>query len=398
EAIVEERVVERIIERRRSFFPALIGGLLAATIGFLAARTEVLDSYLPGWLQLPNLSEQIAGVDTKVTAQSGDVTQLSETVAALDARTAAITVPDIAPLVSDVSALSEQVAPLVTSTEGLSTQVSDLDGKANDLDTKVSGIADTFNALQTRLSDLEKRPITEGVSEAAIAAYEREVAAMQAAIAQQRGEVEALIEKTRADVQAIADEARADAQALQDDARAKEEAARAAEAAAEVKVQAAANKAQAALLRAALDEGAPYGDVIAALEQGGVSVPAELGATSDDGVVTMAALQAEFPGAARAALKSARSADTAEPGNVTSFLQRQLGARSVEPRDGDGADAVLSRIEAAVTSGQLGAALDEITTLPDAAKAALATWSDQAQTRFDALQAAESLVQSLNTN
>ena len=43
--------VERIIERKRGGFPALIGGVLAACLGFMSARTEVLDPYLPDFLR-----------------------------------------------------------------------------------------------------------------------------------------------------------------------------------------------------------------------------------------------------------------------------------------------------------------------------------------------------------
>ena len=75
-------------------------------------------------------------------------------------------------------------------------------------------------------------------------------------------------------------------------------------------------------------------------------------------------------------------------------MQRQLGARSVEPRAGDDPDAILSRAEAAVSTGQLQQALDELAALPDAAKPALADWIDSAQRRIAAKQAATALMQS----
>ncbi|PJE34836.1 hypothetical protein CVM52_20190, partial [Pseudooceanicola lipolyticus] len=71
-----------------------------------------------------------------------------------------------------------------------------------------------------------------------------------------------------------------------------------------------------------------------------------------------------------------------------------LGARSVEPRAGDDPDAILSRAEAAVSTGQLQQALDELAALPDAAKPALADWIDSAQRRIAAKQAATALMQS----
>jgi hypothetical protein len=79
------------------------------------------------------------------------------------------------------------------------------------------------------------------------------------------------------------------------------------------------------------------------------------------------------------------------------FVERQLGARSVVPRDGDSADAVLSRVEAAVSAGRLNEALTELEALPDSARAALADWEAAAKARAAALSAAEALAQSLNS-
>jgi len=67
----------------------------------------------------------------------------------------------------------------------------------------------------------------------------------------------------------------------------------------------------------------------------------------------------------------------------------------VAPREGDDADAILSRAEAAVRSGDLDAALSELSGLPDVAKSALSEWQSRAQTRLEAKTAADGLVQQL---
>jgi len=72
-----------------------------------------------------------------------------------------------------------------------------------------------------------------------------------------------------------------------------------------------------------------------------------------------------------------------------------LGARSVAPREGDDPDAVLSRAEAAVRSGDLDTALTEIAALPDVAQSAIADWQANAETRLEAKSAADDLVQQL---
>jgi len=183
---------------------------------------------------------------------------------------------------------------------------------------------------------------------------------------------------------------RAEVESLIDEARSKE--ANAAEAA-----RMSANRAAAVLVRSALDEGAPYRAALDDLEAGGVDVSAALSGPANDGVATLATLQNGFDQVARNALSLARSNDESG-GGLGGFLQRRLGARSVEPREGDDPDAVLSRAQAALMSGDLATSLSELDALPETAKPAVADWATLAQTRLDALTAIEDLVQSLNTN
>ncbi|MCT4369683.1 hypothetical protein CLG85_004745 [Yangia mangrovi] len=110
---------------------------------------------------------------------------------------------------------------------------------------------------------------------------------------------------------------------------------------------------------------------------------------------------ADFPPAARDALSAARRAestteDTAS--RVTTFFANQLGARSVEPREGDDPDAVLSRAEAALRSGDLGSVLNELAALPEPAQAELADWTARAEARKAALDGADAVAQTLNQN
>ncbi|MEP2717498.1 MAG: hypothetical protein ABJP42_13320, partial [Pseudophaeobacter sp.] len=77
-------------------------------------------------------------------------------------------------------------------------------------------------------------------------------------------------------------------------------------------------------------------------------------------------------------------------------VNRHLGARSVTPQEGDDPDAVLSRAEAALQSGDVTTALSEIEALPEAAQTAFADWQSAAQTRLAALAAVDQLAQSLN--
>jgi hypothetical protein len=106
----------------------------------------------------------------------------------------------------------------------------------------------------------------------------------------------------------------------------------------------------------------------------------------------------EFPEVARKALSAVRVTETegADGTNrIATFFANQLGARSVAPREGDDADAVLSRAEAALRSGDLSAAIAELSSLPDVAQSALADWQNSAETRLEAKTAADALVQQL---
>jgi hypothetical protein len=112
-------------------------------------------------------------------------------------------------------------------------------------------------------------------------------------------------------------------------------------------------------------------------------------------VPTLTALADAFPDAARAALDAAIRAEAGEGAmdRFTAFMRVQTGARSLEPREGGDPDAVLSRAEAAVRAGDLPAALAELSALPEAGLSEMAGWTQAAETRLQALEAAQSLSQ-----
>ena len=72
--------------------------------------------------------------------------------------------------------------------------------------------------------------------------------------------------------------------------------------------------------------------------------------------------------------------------------------RSVAPREGDDPDAVLSRAEAAIKSGDLETTLTELDTLPEDAQAVIADWRAEADARVAARAAADALAQRLTAD
>ncbi len=341
---------ERVVEKRSVFVPAVLGGILAAGLGFAAAQSELLESYFPN-----------SKADQVVTELQQAMADQSIQIAALKDQISGLKIPDLSGVETQMTALSAQISPLSTSVNGLETQLTTLN-------TSLAALAD-------RVTAVEKRPISEGVSQSAIDAYENELKRLQDSMATQRANVESMIETAKA-VEADAKKTRADAAGV---------------------LQVAANKVLLAKLREDLQSGSSYATVLDDLTTNGVKIPDGLSASAATGVTTLAALQDKFPQAARAALAMSRDANKTTDTGITAFFRRQLGARSVSPRDGDSADAILSRAEAALTNGQVSVALDELAKLPDDVKATMADWMEPAKTRLAAITASDALGRELNT-
>lgn len=328
--------------RRSVFVPMILGGAIAAVIGFGAAR------YPDQWPFVSSAEDPMAA-------------ELS----ALDARLLTL---------EGQSASQGQALATLQTDDSLATARGEITGEFAQLRTQLEAMNATINDLESRLHTVEKLPQGSGMEAAAAAAtaYERELQQMREMLDQELAKISA----------------------------AKEDAATLEVSAAEAAKAAGARAALARVL-AAIDTGRPYGDALFDLtEQAGVDAPAALAAHADTGVITLSALQAAFPSAARAALDaSVRAAVAAgEMDRVSAFVRLQLGTRSLEPKDGTDADAILSRAESALKAGQIDAALSELTTLPDAGKPALEGWVADATARKDALAAGDALSQLVNKN
>lgn len=319
---------------KRGGLPALLGGVAAAVLGFVVAQA------VPnGWPVTP---------DPSVTN-------------ALSAADEALS--------SEAEALAARVAEL---------EAADMSGALAPLQDQIAGLQDSvtseFAALSDRVAALEERPIVD------LSTLDNSDA-VEAELEKLRGE----IAEASAAAQAQIDAARNEATLLEQNAL---------EAA-----QAAARRAALSRVLAALDSGAPYADTLAEFtEVAGVEIPAGLSAGAENGVPTLAALQADFPPLARDALSAMRRADEGGENTLSNFFQTQFGVRSLEPQEGDSPNAVLSRIEAAATEGRLTDALAEAEALPDEGKSILAPWIEAAQLRVAAFEAADALTQTVTTN
>lgn len=282
-------------------------------------------------------------------AQDGTLAQLTEASAAQESR-----IDEIAGALNGLN-LGDLQGQVAGNADGLA-----------ELSQRIDGIAGTLTDLQARIEALETRPVAETGSGDA-SAVTAELRALQDSVDAQRAEIDTLLSEAQAR-----------------------------EAAAEATAQEALARAALSRVQTALDTGSEYGAALDDLRAAGVSVPGAL-AEQASGVPTLAQLAAAFPGAAREALGAARKA-AGEDGGLGGFLRTQLGVRSLEPQEGDSPDAILSRAEAALRDGRLTDALAEIEALPEQGRAALSGWVARAETRQNAIAAAEELAQSLTAN
>ncbi|WP_282181986.1 hypothetical protein [Aliiroseovarius marinus] len=325
-----------------AFGPMLLGGVIAAALGFGAAQFAGQWSFGqpeedPMIAEMAALQDRIAGLESSTAAQ-GD----------------------------SLSALAAD--------DGLDRLRDETTGTMDQLRTQLDGMSAKLDELENRIHTVEKLPQGSGMeaAAAAAAAYERELQQMRQMLDTELARITSQKE---------------DAQTL--------------EVSAAETARAAAARAAMARVHAALETGQPFGDALFDLtENAGVEAPDALSAIAADGVATQQSLQTSFPEAARASLDaSIRAAvEAGEMDRVSAFFRTQLGTRSLEPKEGDDPDAILSRAEAALKAGQLDTALTELAAMPDAGQPALAPWIATATARRDALAAAADLSQHMNTN
>ncbi len=373
---------------RGTFLPLIFGGACACALGFFAGQHEAVEEALGLSDRSALVAEQIAdemgaklaqqtarleAQTAQITAQQSQITELTLQLAVLAQAPQQGTAPQL-----DLAAIEAELRGAVDGKiEQLSGQLAGLSERLAQLDTAPvaamgSDMKDAINAELTRIAqaaEVQREELAAKAAEMANTSTQT-LAALQSQLAAQKDEVAALLGKVRASEEQAAEEAKR-------------------------------NQARAAFTKiiAAAETGAPFDVALAELDaSGGAEVPEALRALAADGVPTLASLQEPFADLAREALAAARASDDEAPSSIGAFLQRQLGARSTTPQEGNSADAILSRAEAAVIAGDLGKALAELSELSEAAKAPLASWIETASARHGATEAASDLLTELSTN
>ena len=324
------------------FVPLAFGGIVAGAIGFAG-----------GYFFDLNAGDAVGDLTGSLETQSAEIASLTEQAAGLEAAIAAIAPP------ADLT--------------GVEGGISDLGGRLDEIGTALS-------AIEARVEQVEARPVFTGEAGADEAAIAGAIEQLRQDLVSQQEENAILAE----DIQAMAEDAAARIAAAEERA--------------EAAVGTATAQAAISELRIAIASGSPFASPLAEVaETQGLEIPDAISAVAETGVPTLAEIEAGFPAAARAALPVALQANAGEGAGerLTAFLRSQVGGRALSPQPGDDPDAVLSRAGAAVGSGDLTTALQELTALPDPALEVMADWIGQAASRMDALAALDGLAGAL---
>ncbi|PID35099.1 MAG: hypothetical protein CR964_01490, partial [Rhodobacterales bacterium] len=225
--------------RRGGFAPMVLGGVIAAGLGFLGAQYPDQWPFPAPEVQADPIAQALDAQGVRLDAAEKSLADQGQKIGAMASQQSLV----------DLSARA--TADLQTAS------------------VRLTNVETHLTALEARLTAVEKLPTGNGTeaAEAAAAAYQRELTAL-------RTMFEAELAKVHAGQQ--------DARALSAKA---------------------ATRAALAKVMAALDSGAPFAEAAAELSSvTGAPLPAPLPDMAGDGVPTLATLQESFPEAARAAL------------------------------------------------------------------------------------------------
>lgn len=391
----------------------LFGGLVAGAIGYGASY---FGTQFDGASSFDGaaLTESVSSQETQIATLASDVEAIKTTPASAPEELTAIEaqLTDMTTRVDDVSARLDTVASDVSSRfDDFSAQLATVEDSVSDTATDFGAQMATLNESATTLDERIKALEVQQPGGAEVAAINEELETFKAQLEETTASFEARVASADAQTAELETSANAQLETFQTalaamttaaeervvdaNARASEAELAAVAAAEEAEKQAEMAKAEAerqmALsdLQVALESGADYAPILERLE----NVPDVIAENAETGVPSIPVLQRDFPTAARAALSVSQVVpDDASAGDkLSAFFKRRTNARSLAPKDGSSADAILSRAEAELGSGNLDGALSELDALPDEAKTAMDAWLSSASTRAAVLEAAEQL-------
>jgi hypothetical protein len=350
----------------RAFAGYLAGGAVAALFGYLAA------GYINPPAPLSELNSEISELSSAYDAKIG---KLEARIDELENSPVSVLEQDLADLKTAVSDQATQVSRRLTETEA------NLSTTLQELETARGRLAETLSQSGGEISVATAE---------LIARYGDEIAELKSLIAQQvtdNAELTQRLDVVAAQATAQLSSAKAKVEELSEDIVAT---------ASNVDLTLAFER-----LRTAIEAGKPYGDLLTVLAtDAAVEIPVALKEAAANGVDSLATLQKSFPEAARRALKASIQSEAGEGigEKIAAYFKAQIGARSLEEKEGDDPDAILSRVEAALGRSELQAAVDLARKLPEDGIAELKDWLDIAETRLKVKEAMQEFSDALSGN
>ena len=320
---------------RTQFVVLIAGGIISVAIGFGAA----IGLYKYGVLFSPaSPNEAQIDIKTNISKQNEQFSELEKKVSSVQSKL--------------------ELLILRTGTDNTSEKFEFLDKEINQFTIELETINLQLSTLSKRTDDLEKRPVLTAVPEDIIEKHSKELEALKETLTQQREQVQEVMQEAEAK-EAIAKKAALEARIFSAVSR----------------------------LSTAVKNGSNYADALVDFEAASeLKVPDVLRKYAQTGFVTKEQLIEQFPTAARLAVNSARSeGQDAQGKTFADYLKTQLKARSVVPREGMSADAILSRAEAAVKDDRLKDALSELEALDLTARNQMNDWVSKAEERLAAV-------------
>ena len=320
---------------RTQFGVLIAGGIFAVAIGFGAA----IGLYQYGVLITPTLpNEAQIDIGASISKQNEQFSELEKRVSSVQSK--------LELLISRAGA------------DNTGEKIDLLGEEFNQFATELETVNLQLAKLSKRTDDLENRPVLQAVPEDIIEKHSKELETLQATLTQQREQVQAVMQEAEAK-EAIAKKAALEARIFSAVSR----------------------------LSTAVKNGSNYADALVDFEAASeLKAPDVLRKYAQTGFVTKEQLIEQFPIAARLAVNSARSeGQDAQGKTFADYLKTQLKARSVVPREGMSADAILSRAEAAVKDDRLTDALSELEALDLTARNQMNDWVSQAEERLAAV-------------
>ena len=321
--------------RKSGIGPLVIGGIVAAALGYAAAYFGQIGQTAELTAKMSAQTDRVAALETQLTAPV-DLAQLNATISELQA---------------DLIAGQSEAAALLA-------------------------------GLEARLGELEKAPNADGtLSTTAIDAWAQELETLRAEITAERSRMQDLVDAATAQL----DQTRVAAAEIELTAT---------ESTAALTARAALTR-----IQAALDSGTPFdaalGDLSASVEvpaaltamaRNGVPTMSSLQADFPD--AARAAL----------AIARSEGLAGEDGGGIAAFLRNQFDVRSVTAQEGATVDAILSRAEEDLRQNHLSDAMAEVATLPEVVRAEMSGWISAAETRTAATSAVEGLSEILTQN